>query len=165
MMNLNSPNTSIILYSYVIIISINMIIVSASQSSSSMTKQASFWDYLGCFSLVLVFSLNWLCSVKWHTVGLRKDPFVIDVSDSLAGYFGHRNGTLLSPEGQDQRWKDFLEYYKHLQKKLANTGKEYYVIYTTTYSGLANKLNGMVSGLLLAMVTNRGFQCADIEYY
>lgn len=83
------------------------------------------------------------------------------VSDSLSGHFIHRNGTLLSPEGQDQRWDDFLEYYKCLQKKLMDTGKEYYVIYTTTYSGLANKLNGLVSGLLLAMITNRGFQCGN----
>ena len=85
----------------------------------------------------------------------------MDVSDSLTDFFIHRNGTLLSPEGQDQRWNDFMEYYKRLQMKLLDTGNEYYVIYTTTYSGLANKLNGLISGLLLAMTTNRGFQCEN----
>ena len=68
------------------------------------------------------------------------------------------NSTLLSPEGQDARWNDYKKYYQEYQSKLSASGKEYFVIYTTTYSGLANKLNGLVSSLLIAMVTNRGFK-------
>lgn len=79
--------------------------------------------------------------------------------------FWHRNGTLLSPENQDRRWEEFSLYYKQLQERLTRKQREYYVIYTTTYSGLANKLNGMISGLLLAMATGRGFQRAVLPFY
>ena len=66
---------------------------------------------------------------------------------------------MLSPESQDKRWNEYKKYYIQYQSKLSETDLEHYVVYTTTYSGLANKLNGLISGLLLAMVTDRGFLC------
>ena len=72
--------------------------------------------------------------------------------------FQHTNGTLLSPEGQDIRWRDFVQYYCLYQSRLSRTSFNRYVIYSSTYSGLANKINGLVSSLLIAMVTDRGLK-------
>ena len=72
--------------------------------------------------------------------------------------FRHSNGTLLSPEGQDVRWNDYKAYYSAYQARLSRTSFEHYVIYYSTLSGLANKINGLVSCLLIAMVTDRGLK-------
>ena len=70
--------------------------------------------------------------------------------------FYNTSEILSTPQIQDERWDRYKEYFSRYQARLTGTSHEYYVIYSTTYSGLANKLNGLVSSLLIAMVTNRG---------
>lgn len=123
------------------------------------------WEFLAYFSVVFFSSWCWFLSLRHHTAGLNNGLSVEDISDLGSQLFWHRNGTLLSPENQDRRWEEFSLYYKQLQERLTSKQREYYVIYTTTYSGLANKLNGMISGLLLAMATGRGFQRAVLLFH
>ena len=44
------------------------------------------------------------------------------------------------------------------QANLTATKENHYVLYSTTYSGIANKIDGLVSSLLIAMLTNRGLK-------
>lgn len=109
--------------------------------------------------LVCAFVWNW---IKMMTGRVYPKPIslgIVGYPDRIVGPFHQSNYTLLSPEIQDKRWKEYKKYYIHYQSRLSGTGLEHYVVYTTTYSGLANKLNGLISGLLLAMVTDRGFLC------
>ena len=70
--------------------------------------------------------------------------------------FDYHNTSWVSAEDQDRRWAAYKQYFVKYQHRLRQTSLEYYVVYTTTNSGLANKLNGLVSSLLIAMVTDRG---------
>lgn len=94
----------------------------------------------------------------WKKRAFSHDLLAAPIANRYMRPFEHYNGSLLSPEGQDQRWDDFSRYYIQLQSELAKRKLNRYVIYTTTNSGLANKLNGLVSSLLVAMVTNRGLK-------
>ena len=94
----------------------------------------------------------------WKKRAFSHDLLAAPIANRYMRPFEHYNGSLLSPEGQDQRWDDFSQYYIQLQSELAKRKLNRYVIYTTTNSGLANKLNGLVSSLLVAMVTNRGLK-------
>ena len=58
--------------------------------------------------------------------------------------------------GQVELMMAYKEYFRKYQHRLRHSHFEYYVVYTTTNSGLANKMNGLISSLLVAMVTNRG---------
>ena len=94
----------------------------------------------------------------WKKRAFSHDLLAAPIANRYMRPFEHYNGSLLSPEGQDQRWDDFSQYYIQLQSELAKRKLNRYVIYTTSNSGLANKLNGLVSSLLVAMVTNRGLK-------
>ena len=94
----------------------------------------------------------------WKKRAFSHDLLAAPIANRYMRPFEHYNGSLLSPEGQDRRWDDFSQYYIQLQSELAKRKLNRYVIYTTTNSGLANKLNGLVSSLLVAMVTNRGLK-------
>ena len=76
----------------------------------------------------------------------------------LVDHFPYFQQTKLSPQLQDERWDNFQKNYRMLQANLTATDREHYVLYSTTYSGLANKIDGLVSSLLIAMLTNRGFK-------
>lgn len=118
--------------------------------------------YIVVFIFVLVW--NW---VFWQSLGdIRKELVtgVADFSRSIMEPFDYHNTTWFSAEDQDRRWEAYKQYYTEYQHRLRQTNLEYYVVYTTTNSGLANKLNGLVSSLLVAMVTDRGllrFLCLD----
>ena len=116
----------------------------------------SFIIYLFVFSGILVYNLFGAHFLK--TLPVFHDIHPVPLPNSIMEPFQHFNGTLLSPEGQDRRWRDYSEYYIRYQEELSKRSIEHYVVYTTTNSGLANKLNGLVSSLLIAMVTNRGLQ-------
>lgn len=93
-----------------------------------------------------------------NTVSVFPSCFRILPLNTALQRFSHTNGAMLSPREQDKRWEDYKQHYISYQSRLTNTSYEYYVIYHTTYSGLANKINGLVSSLLLAMLTDRGFK-------
>lgn len=126
-----------------------------------MVCSYKLFHYLLFISILFVFAFVW----NWITLETGRaypKPLLLDVVDlpnRIMKAFEFLNSTLLSPEGQDMRWNEYSKYYQEYQSKLTKTDLEYYVVYTTTYSGLANKLNGLVSSLLIAMVTNRGFLC------
>ena len=115
--------------------------------------------YKFIFWVVLIFISYFLSFHNERKSPIADNSFldIMNYPNRIIRSFAHTNGTLLSPEGQDIRWNDFVKYYQELQFALSQTDLERYVIYTTTYSGLANKLNGLISSLLIAMVTNRGF--------
>ena len=102
---------------------------------------------------------NLFASRFLNTLHVFRDLHPVPLPNCIMEPFKHYNGTLLSPEGQDRRWQDYSEYFIRYQEELSKRSIEHYVVYTTTNSGLANKLNGLVSSLLIAMVTNRGLQC------
>lgn len=115
-----------------------------------------FVVFIGWF--VLMIGLN---SMKTSLVGFEKglrDSSLDPIPYRMIGEFEHSNGTLLSPQGQDQRWDNFLEYFIKYQEELNRRHANRYVVYSTTNSGLANKINGLLSSLLIAMVSNRGLQ-------
>lgn len=124
-----------------------------------MLTLCKYMNTMLCFATSFVFAFMW----NWIILETRNNnpkPIQKDISRypfRIMNDFPTSNYTLLSPEEQDIRWKKYQVYYQDYQAKLTETGKEYYVIYTTTYSGLANKLNGLISSLLVAMVTDRGF--------
>ena len=107
---------------------------------------------------VAIFICYYGDSSIWKKRAFSHDLHAAPLPNRIMRPFELYNGSLLSPEGQDQRWNDFSQYYIHLQSELAKRKLDRYVIYTTTNSGLANKLNGLVSSLLVAMVTNRGLK-------
>lgn len=76
----------------------------------------------------------------------------------LVDHFPYFQQTRLSPKLQDLRWDNFKKQYCMYQANLTATKENHYVLYSTTYSGLANKIDGLVSSLLIAMLTNRGFK-------
>lgn len=76
----------------------------------------------------------------------------------LAVHFPYFQQTKLSPLLQDQRWENFKKLYCMYQANLTATKENHYVLYSTTYSGIANKIDGLVSSLLIAMLTNRGLK-------
>ena len=76
----------------------------------------------------------------------------------LVDHFSYFQQTKLSPQLQDLRWENFKKQYSLYQANLTATKENHYVLYSTTYSGLANKIDGLVSSLLIAMLTNRGFK-------
>ena len=93
-----------------------------------------------------------------------RDPALDSTPYRMVGEFEHYNGTLLSPQGQDQRWDDFSRYFIKFQADLNRRRINRYVVYSTTNSGLANKINGLLSSLLIAMVSDRGLQRKSIIY-
>lgn len=127
--------------------------------SLQMIAMCKYMNTMLCFATSFFFAFMW----NWIILETRKanpKPIQKDISRypfRIMNDFPNSNYTLLSPEEQDIRWKKYQIYYQDYQARLSQTGKEYYVIYTTTYSGLANKLNGLISSLLVAMVTDRGF--------
>ena len=108
------------------------------------------------FAFVVTVNYSWeLISTK----SLQLSSVYLSPYPSIVMHnFQHSNGTLLSPEGQDVRWNDYKAYYSAYQSRLTRTSFEHYVIYYSTLSGLANKINGLVSCLLIAMVTDRGLK-------
>lgn len=115
-----------------------------------------FIIYLFVFSGILVYNLFGTHTFK--VLPSFRDLHPVPLPNCIMEPFKHYNGTLLSPEGQDRRWQEYSDYYIRYQEELSKRSIEHYVVYTTTNSGLANKLNGLVSSLLIAMVTNRGLQ-------
>ena len=113
--------------------------------------------YLVLFAFLLVYKLS-------DFGMLNKTKSFLDFREYKPPYhvidkFKHYNGTLLSPQGQDERWSDFTAYFIKFQEELSHRSVRRYVVYSTTNSGLANKINGLLSSLLVAMVSNRGLQC------
>lgn len=76
----------------------------------------------------------------------------------LGVHFPYFQQSKLSPKLQDQRWENFKKQYCMYQANLTATKENHYVLYSTTYSGIANKIDGLVSSLLIAMLTNRGLK-------
>lgn len=109
--------------------------------------------------LIYAFVWNWITMITGRSYPKPIYLGIVGYPDRIIGSFHQSNYTMLSPESQDKRWNEYKKYYIQYQSKLSETDLEHYVVYTTTYSGLANKLNGLISGLLLAMVTDRGFLC------
>ena len=105
---------------------------------------------------VFVFLWNW---VNGKASGRIDEESLLDVV-GLTGFimesFDFHNTTCVSAKDQDRRWMAYKEYFRKYQHRLRHSHFEYYVVYTTTNSGLANKMNGLISSLLVAMVTNRG---------
>ena len=77
----------------------------------------------------------------------------------LIVHFPYFQQIKLSPQLQDLRWDNFKKSFCSHQANLTASKEQHYVLYSTTYSGLANKVDGLVSSLLIAMLTNRGFKC------
>ena len=115
-----------------------------------------FVIFVGLFLLIICFS-----SVRASLADFDKrlrDLALDPTPYRMVGEFEHNNGTLLSPQGQDQRWDDFSTYFIKFQADLNRRRINRYVVYSTTNSGLANKINGLLSSLLIAMVSERGLQ-------
>lgn len=110
------------------------------------------------YIIVFIFVLGWNWVIL-ELLGVAKKELMAGVSvfsKSIMEPFDYHNTTWFSADDQDRRWAAYRQYYSRYQHRLRQTSLEYYVVYTTTNSGLANKLNGLVSSLLVAMVTNRG---------
>lgn len=112
------------------------------------------------FFYIYFYTWNWIVKVSGLSdIASTNALNILGFPGKIMEPFKHTNSTLLSPEEQDIRWNDYVKFYQEYQRKLSQTEFERYVVYTTTYSGLANKLNGLISSLLIAMVTDRGFMC------
>lgn len=113
-------------------------------------------------TFVLLFAIVVSVNYAWGVISTKSlqlsSVYLSPYPSIVMNNFRHSNGTLLSPEGQDVRWNDFKAYYSLYQSRLSRTSFEHYVIYYSTFSGLANKINGLVSCLLIAMVTDRGLK-------
>ena len=113
-------------------------------------------------AFVLLFGVLVTVNYTWGVISTKSlqlsSVYLSPYPSIVMNNFRHSNGTLLSPEGQDVRWNDYKAYYSAYQARLSRTSFEHYVIYYSTLSGLANKINGLVSCLLIAMVTDRGLK-------
>ena len=113
-------------------------------------------------AFVLLFGVVVTVNYTWGVISTKSlqlsSVYLSPYPSIVMNNFRHSNGTLLSPEGQDVRWNDYKAYYSAYQARLSRTSFEHYVIYYSTLSGLANKINGLVSCLLIAMVTDRGLK-------
>ena len=113
-------------------------------------------------AFVLLFGVVVTVNYTWGVISTKSlqlsSVYLSPYPSIVMNNFRHSNGTLLSPEGQDVRWNDYKAYYSAYQARLSRTSFEHYVIYYSTLSGLANKINVLVSCLLIAMVTDRGLK-------
>lgn len=105
---------------------------------------------------VFVFLWNWVNGKASGRIDEESLLDVVGLPGSIMESFDFHNTTWVSAKDQDRRWTAYKEYFRKYQHRLRHSHFEYYVVYTTTNSGLANKMNGLISSLLVAMVTNRG---------
>ena len=105
---------------------------------------------------VFVFLWNWVNGKASGRIDEESLLDVVGLPGSIMESFDFHNTTCVSAKDQDRRWMAYKEYFRKYQHRLRHSHFEYYVVYTTTNSGLANKMNGLISSLLVAMVTNRG---------